>query len=215
VNLLDWLLVAAVVLFGLAGWHRGFLAGVLSFAGFIGGGLLAAFLLPSVLESAIETAWLRVAVLGSAILFSALLGQFVASILGGRLRGAIGWHPVRLVDNAAGAALNVLALAVVAWIVPMRLPSSASARPPSCAAGKCCASMRPPLFSFIVFAQASKALVIGVPMPSVWAIFMTNLSWPKALPPMAGMASAAAPAFTNWRRLSANFAPNSISSSSR
>ena len=116
-NLLDWLLVAAVVLFGLAGWHRGFLAGVLSFAGFIGGGLLAAFLLPSVLESAIETAWLRVAVLGSAILFSALLGQFVASILGGRLRGAIGWHPVRLVDNAAGAALNVLALAVVAWIV--------------------------------------------------------------------------------------------------
>jgi hypothetical protein len=64
--------------------------------------------------------------------------------------------------------------AVVTWIVPMRLPSSASARPPSCAAGKCWASIRPPLFALSVLAQASKALVIGVPMPSVWAILQTN-----------------------------------------
>lgn len=127
-NVVDWLLIAAVVLFGLAGWHRGFIAGLLSFAGFIGGGLLAAFILPSVLEAAIETAWLRVAVLASAILIAALVGQFVASIVGGRIRGSIPWHPARLVDNAAGAALNVLALAIVAWILAtavVYLPSTA------------------------------------------------------------------------------------------
>lgn len=116
-NVVDWLLVATIVLFGLAGWHRGFIAGLLSFAGFIGGGLIAAFALPSVLEALIDTAWLRVAALASAILVAALVGQFLASIVGGRLRGAIGWRPARLVDNAAGAGLNVLALAIVAWIV--------------------------------------------------------------------------------------------------
>jgi S1-C subfamily serine protease len=51
----------------------------------------------------------------------ALLGQFAASILGDRLRGGITWHPARVVDNLAGAGLNVLALAVVTWIVASAL----------------------------------------------------------------------------------------------
>ena len=83
----------------------------------------------------------------------------------------------------------------------MRLPSSASARPPSCAAGKCWASMRPPLFALSVLAQASKALVIGVPMPSVWAILQTNFFWANALRLMAGMARAARPSLVKVRRL--------------
>ena len=116
-NLVDWVLVGAVIVFALAGWRRGFVAGLLSFAGFLGGGLAAAFILPSILDALIETDWLRVLALGVGVLVSALLGQFVASVLGDRLRGSITWHPARVVDNVAGAGLNVLALAVVTWIV--------------------------------------------------------------------------------------------------
>jgi S1-C subfamily serine protease len=55
------------------------------------------------------------------VLVCALLGQFAASVLGDRLRGGITWRPARVVDNLAGAGLNVLALAVVAWIVASAL----------------------------------------------------------------------------------------------
>ena len=120
-NLVDWVLVGAVIVFALAGWHRGFVAGLLSFAGFLGGGLAAAFILPSVVDALIDTEWLRAVALGLGVLVSALLGQFAASILGDRLRGGITWRPARLVDNVAGAGLNVLALAVVTWIVASAL----------------------------------------------------------------------------------------------
>ena len=120
-NLVDWVLIGAVIVFAFAGWHRGFVAGLLSFVGFLGGGLAAAFLLPSVVDALIETEWLRAVALGMGVLVSALLGQFAASILGDRLRGGITWKPARLVDNVAGAGLNVLALAVVAWIMASAL----------------------------------------------------------------------------------------------
>ncbi len=120
-NLVDWVLIGAVTVFAFAGWHRGFVAGLLSFVGFLGGGLAAAFLLPSVVDALIETEWLRAAALGLGVLISALLGQFAASILGDRLRGGITWRPARVVDNVAGAGLNVLALAVVAWIMASAL----------------------------------------------------------------------------------------------
>ena len=116
-NVVDWVLVGAVIVFAVAGWQRGFVAGLLSFIGFLGGGLAAAFILPSVIDALIETAWMRVAVLGAGILIAALLGQFAASLLGNRLRGVITWRPARAVDNLLGAALNVLALSVVVWIV--------------------------------------------------------------------------------------------------
>jgi S1-C subfamily serine protease len=121
VNLVDWVLIGAVIVFAVAGWHRGFVAGLLSFVGFLGGGLAAAFLLPGIIEVLIETEWLSVLAVGLGVLMCALLGQFAASLLGDRLRGGITWRPARLVDNVAGAGLNVLALATVAWIVASAL----------------------------------------------------------------------------------------------
>ena len=120
-NIVDWLLIGGLVVFALAGWHRGFVAGLLSFVGFLGGGLAAAFLLPEILDRTVESDWLRVLGLGVGVLLCALAGQFAASILGERMRDAITWRPAQLVDNVAGAALNVFALAVVVWIVASAL----------------------------------------------------------------------------------------------
>ncbi len=127
-NIVDWVLIGVLIVFALAGWRRGFVAGLLSFVGFIGGGLLAAFVLPDVIVKYTDSGFIRVAVLAIAIVISAILGQLVASFLGRRLRGGLTWRPVRLVDSLAGAALNVLAVAIVGWIVVSAvayLPASA------------------------------------------------------------------------------------------
>ncbi len=116
-TLVDWVLIGAVIVFAWAGWRQGFVAGLLSFAGFLGGGLLAAFLLPDVISSRLSEGVMRALILIGAILISALLGQALTSILGRRLRDAITWKPARLLDNILGAALNVLALAVMTWIL--------------------------------------------------------------------------------------------------
>lgn len=120
-SIVDWVLIGALVVFALAGWFRGFVAGLLSFVGFLGGGLAAAFILPTILDSFIDTEWLTVAAVALGVLIVALIGQFAASMLGRRLRDGITWRPVRLVDNIAGAALNVLAFAAVIWIIASAL----------------------------------------------------------------------------------------------
>lgn len=120
-SIVDWVLIGALVVFALAGWFRGFVAGLLSFVGFLGGGLAAAFVLPSILDSFIDTEWLAIAAVALGVLITALVGQFAASILGRRLRDGITWQPVRLVDNVAGAALNVFAFAAVVWIIASAL----------------------------------------------------------------------------------------------
>lgn len=116
-NLVDWLLIGAVIVFAWAGWRQGFVAGILSFAGFLGGGLLAAFLLPDLIASRNWPGITSALVVGIGILLAAILGQVVLSILGRSLRRAITWKPAKFVDQLLGAALNVLALAIIAWII--------------------------------------------------------------------------------------------------
>jgi S1-C subfamily serine protease len=121
VTIVDWVLIGALLVFAVAGWFRGFVAGLLSFVGFLGGGLAAAFILPGLIDRFVETEWLKVAAVAGGVLIVALIGQFAASILGQRLRDRITWRPVRLVDNIAGAALNVFAFAAVVWIIASAL----------------------------------------------------------------------------------------------
>lgn len=116
-NLVDWVLVGATIVFAWAGWRQGFVAGILSFAGFLGGGLAAAFFLPRLSTSLTDNPIMRVGIVVIGVIICALVGQFIASLLGRRLRDAITWRPARLIDNAAGATLSVIALAIMAWIV--------------------------------------------------------------------------------------------------
>jgi S1-C subfamily serine protease len=117
VNLVDWLMIGAIIVFALVGWRQGFLAGALSFLGFLGGGLLAVLWLPALVERFIDAQTLRIVALAVGILISALIGQALLSLLGRRLRDSITWRPVRFVDSSAGALLNVAALALVAWVI--------------------------------------------------------------------------------------------------
>lgn len=116
-NLVDAIVLAAIVVFAWTGWRQGFVAGLLSFGGFLIGALAAALLLPRVFEGVELPGALGPILLATAILLAALVGQTLASFLGRRLRSAMTWRGVQVVDSAAGAALNVVALAVVLWII--------------------------------------------------------------------------------------------------
>lgn len=117
VNLVDWLMIGALVIFALVGWRQGFVAGALSFLGFFGGALVAVLWLPDIVERLIDSSALRIVAVAVGVLMSAIIGQAVLSILGRRIRASITWRPVRFVDNAAGSILNIAALALVAWVV--------------------------------------------------------------------------------------------------
>ncbi len=116
-NLVDWVMIGAIIVFALVGWRQGFLTGALSFLGFLGGGLLAVLWLPEVAERFVGAQTARVLLVALGILASAVIGQTLLSMLGRRMRASITWQPVRFVDSSAGALLNVAALALVAWVI--------------------------------------------------------------------------------------------------
>lgn len=116
-NTVDWILIGALAIFAWAGWRQGFVAGVLSFAGFLCGGIAALVWLPNLIESLVSDQTISVIVLGAAVLACAILGQVLFSILGRRLRENLSWRPVKFVDSFAGSALNVLAFALVGWVI--------------------------------------------------------------------------------------------------
>lgn len=116
-NTIDWILLGALAVFAWAGWRQGFVAGVLSFAGFLGGGIAALLWLPNLIKSFVTDQTISVIVLGVAVLASAILGQVLLSILGRRLRDSLTWRPVKFVDSFAGSTLNVLAFALVGWVI--------------------------------------------------------------------------------------------------
>ncbi len=116
-NYVDWILIGALAIFAWAGWRQGFVAGVLSFAGFLSGGVAALMWLPSVIKSFVTDQTFSVIILGVAVLASAILGQILFSLLGRRLRDNLTWRPVKFVDSFAGSALNVLAFALVGWVI--------------------------------------------------------------------------------------------------
>lgn len=120
-SVIDGVLLAVLVLFAFVGWRQGFVAGVFSFIGFLGGGALTIIFIPELVEQWISSTTVRLVVLLVAIVLGAVIGQAFMSFLGQRLRAFISWSPVRFVDSLAGAGLNVAAFVVMLWVVASAL----------------------------------------------------------------------------------------------
>ncbi|MCY7364203.1 MAG: MarP family serine protease [Frankiaceae bacterium] len=116
-DLLDVVLAVAIVLFAISGYRQGFVVGVLSFVGFLGGGVVGAQLAPSVADWPFFVDFPR-AVIGLAVVFlCASVGQVLATLVGGAVRRRITWHPVRRLDAFGGAAVSIISLLLVSWLV--------------------------------------------------------------------------------------------------
>jgi S1-C subfamily serine protease len=123
-DLLDLILIFVCVAFAFSGYRQGFLIGVMSFLGFLGGGVLGAHYATS-LHSAFGLHG-DSALFGLLTVFvAATLGQLLATALGLALRRRITWHPARVVDSAGGAVISVISVLLVAWLVGTALAHSA------------------------------------------------------------------------------------------
>ncbi|MFD5031790.1 MarP family serine protease [Streptomyces sp. NPDC058405] len=119
-NVLDILLLVAAVWFAIIGYRQGFVVGILSVIGFLGGGLVAVYLLPVVwakLTRGSEVSTTAAVVAVVIVIVCASVGQAFTTHLGSKLRRYITWSPARALDATGGALVNVVAMLLVAWLI--------------------------------------------------------------------------------------------------
>lgn len=120
VNVLDILLLVAAVWFAIVGYRQGFVVGILSVLGFLGGGLIAVYVLPviwnEVTDDATPGTFAAIAAV-AIVIICASVGQALTTHLGNKLRRHITWSPARALDATGGALVNVVAMLLVAWLI--------------------------------------------------------------------------------------------------
>jgi S1-C subfamily serine protease len=122
-NALDVVLLIAIVSFAISGYRQGFIVGMLSFAGFLGGGALAMYAWPRFMGSSQPGPGQSLLAV-VAVLVGALLGQLLASYLGTRIRDVVTARSARAVDAAGGAVVSIVAVLLVAYILGLAIVQS-------------------------------------------------------------------------------------------
>ena len=116
-DLLDLILIVLVVAFAVAGYRQGFIIGVLSFVGFIGGGAIGALFGPKIARAVTaNTGWEAVTAI-IVVFLAAMIGQLLASGVGVAMRSRVTWKPATLVDSVGGAVVSALAVLLIAWLI--------------------------------------------------------------------------------------------------
>ena len=116
-DLLDLVLIALAAAFAVAGYRQGFIIGVLSFVGFTGGAVIGIYLAPGVAMALTGRQNLQAVLAIIGVFVVAVLGMLVASALGVLIRSQVRGGPSTLLDSIGGAAVNVVAILVLAWMI--------------------------------------------------------------------------------------------------
>jgi len=123
-DLLDAAIAVVALSAAVGGFRLGFLARVVSWIGLAAGLVIAARLLPTVINifrNSDPTGKLLVAAL--VLLGGAFIGQAIGLLVGARAHGVIPFGPLRTFDDAVGAAVGLLGVLVAVWLL---LPSMAN-----------------------------------------------------------------------------------------
>jgi S1-C subfamily serine protease len=116
-DLLDLILIVLLIAFGVAGYRQGFIIGVLSFAGFIGGGAIGALFGPHIARAVtVNSAWQAIVAI-LVVFLAAMIGQLLASAVGVAMRSRLTWRPATLVDAVGGAVVSVISVLLIAWLI--------------------------------------------------------------------------------------------------
>ncbi len=116
-DLLDLILIVLVIAFGVAGYRQGFIIGVLSFAGFLGGGAIGAIFGPRIARTiTVNPSYQAVAAI-VVVFLAAMIGQLIASGVGVAMRSRLTWRPATVVDSVGGAAVSAVAVLLIAWLI--------------------------------------------------------------------------------------------------
>lgn len=116
-DLLDLILITLIAAFAVAGYRQGFIIGMLSLTGFVLGVAGGALIAPSIAHAlAGSLAWQAfVAIL--VVFAGAVAGMLVASGIGVAVRSRLTGRPATIADSLGGAAVNVVAVLIVAWLI--------------------------------------------------------------------------------------------------
>lgn len=111
----DLIAIGVILLLAVRGFRRGFVIGVLSLAGLVGGAVIGARVAPALLGDAAARYQPLVALGGAMVL--ATVGQACGVLAGRWLRGALSLAPLRALDNAGGLLLGGLTGLAMCWAV--------------------------------------------------------------------------------------------------
>jgi S1-C subfamily serine protease len=116
-DLLDLILIALAAAFAVAGYRQGFIVGILSFAGFLGGAAVGASFAPKLARSLVQGSAQQALIAIVAVFVAAMIGQLLASAIGAAVRSRVHWRPATLIDSVAGAAVSVISVLLIAWLI--------------------------------------------------------------------------------------------------
>jgi S1-C subfamily serine protease len=123
-DVLDLILLVVVAAFAVSGYRQGFIVGVLSFFGFVGGALLGAEFGPSI-SRAIVGGQTQQDVVAVVLLVSfAVIGQFIASSIGAAMRSTVTWRSATTLDSVGGSVVSIVSVLLIAWVVGSVLSQS-------------------------------------------------------------------------------------------
>ncbi len=116
-DFLDIILLVLCAAFAVAGYRQGFIIGVLSLAGFLGGVVIGAIIAPAISRAvATSPQWQTVIVI--LVLFAAaVLGMLLASGIGVAVRSRVTARPATFLDSLGGAIVNVVSVLLLAWLL--------------------------------------------------------------------------------------------------
>jgi len=116
-DLLDLILIALAAAFAVAGYRQGFIIGVLSFVGFLGGAAVGAVFSPAIARALVSGPARQALVAIVVVFIAAMAGQLVASLAGAAVRSRVTWRPVAFVDAVGGAVVSVISVLLIAWLI--------------------------------------------------------------------------------------------------
>ena len=106
-----------MVAFAVSGYRQGFIVGILSFFGFVGGALLGAEFGPSISRALVGGQTQQDVVAVVLLVSFAVIGQFVASSVGAAMRSTVTWHSATVLDSVGGSVVSVVSVLLIAWVV--------------------------------------------------------------------------------------------------
>ena len=115
--MLDLILIVIVVAFAVSGYRQGFIVGVLSFLGFVGGALLGAEFGPAISRALVGGQTQQDIVAVVLLVSFAVIGQFIASSIGAAMRSTVTWRSATVVDSVGGSVVSMISVLLIAWVV--------------------------------------------------------------------------------------------------
>ncbi len=129
-NWVDLTLLVGLLVVAIAGWRSGVITTAASFAGFIGGALCGAWLVPHLIADRQWPTFLQAVATLVGMFVLGVIGQSILGFAGRTVRDAVDFRPVRVVDSASGMVVSVLAFLMCAWMV-LSVAASSSLGPTS------------------------------------------------------------------------------------